>query len=129
MLRYKQKKSNDLKPVYKNIFRGKNNKDLNITDHFLERWNERISEELFNSKEELEEYILSIYKPSEVEHLYKDHYLICGNIYVTAALEENGIVLITTLGTYEDNPVLYNVITTGQLKNTIKKYGKLNLCH
>lgn len=129
MLRTKQRKNHELKPIYRNIFAGKRDKEINITDHFLQRWNERMDGMDFETKKDLESHILSMYEPGEVEHLWADHYLICGNIYVTATLENNGIVFITTLGTYENNPVLYNVISSGQLKSTIKKYGKMNLCH
>lgn len=128
MLKRRQKKDMKLKPVYRNIFEGLRNVDINVTDHFLERWNERLDTRDFESKEELQEYLMEMFDPRDVEHLHGDHYLVCGN-YVTATIENNGIVFITTLGSYEDNPVLYNVILSGKLNHTLKKYGKLNLCH
>lgn len=127
MLKKRQRKEMKFKPVYRNIFKDSYSERFNVTDHFLERWNERLDAERFNTKEELEEYLMKTFDPRDVEHLHSDHYLVCGN-YVTATLEKNGIVFITTLGSYDDNPVLYNIISSGKLNHTIKKYGKLSLC-
>lgn len=125
-----KKKGKDIRLRHKNIFNCCTIDDLQITDHFFERWNERVERLKFDNKEELELYIKRNFNRKKVEHLYGDHYLlepIMGGIYVTANKDENSIVLITTLGTYLDNPVMYNIIKSGELNRTIKRYGKINL--
>jgi hypothetical protein len=128
MLRRQKKKGMKLKPVYRNIFEGRRVDKINVTDHFLERWNERLDEIYFSSKEELERYLLENYDYNNVEYLYGDHYNI-GGTHVTATYENNGIVFITTMGNLDEQPVLYNMICSGKLNYAIREYGKLNLCN
>lgn len=128
MLRRKQKKDARLKPVYRNIFQGRKVDKINVTDHFLERWNERLDGRCFASKEELESYLLENFDMKNVEYLYGDHYNVDG-YHVTATYENNGIVFITTMGSLDENPVLYNMICSGKLNYAIKTYGKLSLCN
>lgn len=124
MIRRKKSKNMVLKSA--NIFKGRTVDDFRFTNHFLDRWNDRMSDQSFESKELLESHIKNGFNSSELEHLWGDNYLLNG-VYVTARVEKDGIVFITTLGTYQENPFLYNVISAGQLNKTIKKYGKLDL--
>lgn len=122
----------DIKAKNRNIFSKCTANNIKISDHFFERWNERISRIQFEKKEDLESYIKINYNKKYVEKLWGDHYLIgkiMGGIYVTAKIEDKNILLITTLGTYIDNPVMYNVIISGKLNKVVKKYGKIDLAY
>lgn len=126
----KKKKSNKFNVKAVNVFRNCEADNLDISDHFLERWNERVGRLRFEKKDELAAYINRNYNNRDVEHLWGDHYLIdgiMGGIYVTARREGEKVVLITTLGTYTDNPIIYNMITSGEINKTIRKYGKIDL--
>ncbi len=125
-------KEKEVKLKKRNIFRNCKKNDIIISGHFLERWNERVGRIKFRRKEDLEEYIRLNYEPGMVENLYGDHYFIndlLGGIYITATLENGKVVLITTLGTYENNPVIMNVILSGMLNKSIKQYGKINIAY
>lgn len=116
----------------KNIFKNCNTEDIVLSDHFFERWNERIKRINFKSKEDLQKYIRRNFNKRNMYHLDGDHYLMdkmIGGIYLTAVKEDGRIYLITTLGLYKDNPVMYNIITSGEMKKIISKYGKINLSH
>ena len=114
----------------KNIFRTCNAEDIILSDHFFDRWNERVQRITFNDKAELEEYIKTNFDKNKMYHLNGDHYLldgIMGGIFITADKKNDKIKLITTLGTYNDNPVVYNLIISGEMNSIIKRYGKINL--
>ncbi|MCK9471267.1 MAG: hypothetical protein M0Q88_05900 [Bacilli bacterium] len=126
---FRNKKGKDVRLRSINIFEGYGKKNIVVSDHFLERWNERVGRIRFDTKEELEEYLRLNSNPNDIEHLYGDHYFIkniMGGIYVVAEETNNGILLITTFGTYKNNPVILNVILSGELNKTLKKYGKMN---
>lgn len=113
-----------------NIFNGFKNPRIFLSDHFLERWNERINDIKFETKYELRNYIERNYNNNHIEHLHGDHYLMgdmMGGLYITARKVKDGIFLITTLGTYKDNPVIYNIITSGEMDEIFKRYGKIEL--
>lgn len=115
-----------------NIFRKCNVSMIEVSSHFLERWNERIGKIKFNNRSDLEEYIKRNFDRNNMHKLDGDQYLmdgILGGIYITATKEENKIILITTLGTYNNNPVLYNIITSGKKDEIFQKYGKMNLAY
>ncbi|MCQ4924871.1 hypothetical protein NE686_17345 [Tissierella carlieri] len=114
----------------KNLFKKCKKMDLHLSNHFFERWNERVSRLKFETKEELESYIRTNYSDRNVEHLWGNYYLIdgiMGGIYITAQGNGKTVLLTTTLGTYLDNPVIYNMITSGKINNIVKKYGKIDL--
>lgn len=128
MFKSQRNKRTKFRPKYRNIFAGKDIDKINVTNHFLERWNERLDEIHFNSKEDLEDYLLKNYDYKNVEYLHGDHYSINGT-HVTATYDNNRVVFITTMGNLDNHPVLYNMICSGDFNHFIKKYGKLNLCN
>ena len=114
------------------IFKKCNVDMIKVSNHFLERWNERIKQIKFTTKNDLENYIKRNYNKSNVYKLDKDQYLmdgILGGIYITAIKDKDKIMFITTLGTYNDNPVLYNIISSGKKDEIFEKYGKMNLSY
>lgn len=126
----KDKKGKDMrlrKSKKVNIFTNISSDNFGLTDHFFERWNERIGVK-FTSKAGMVDYIRSNYDYECVVHISKDHYLV-GGIYVTAIKENGRIIFITTLGTYNENPMLYNAMMIGEYDSTIKQYGKMNLAY
>lgn len=112
-----------------NIFKGSNPDDFRVTNHFLERWNERVGSPYFHNKDELLEYLRCICKKRKPVHISEDCYQI-QDLLVTTTAENNKILFITTYGTYRDNPMLYNLLLTEGVKGVRtahKKYGKLQL--
>ena len=116
----------------KNIFRNCKKEDIRVSAHFLKRWNERVGRIKFEHREDLEMYIRRNFEKKDIYHLEGDHYImdkILGGIYLTAVKEKDKITLITTLGSYNENPVMYNIITSGEMNKVIEKYGKINLSY
>lgn len=115
-----------------NIFKKTTTKKIVLSDHFFKRWNERIGQIQFKNKADLQNYIQKNFKEDNMYHLYEDQYLmdgIIGGVYLTAIEEKERILLITTLGSYDNNPTIYNIITSGKLKYMLKEYGKINLSY
>lgn len=112
------------------VFQGKNVDKFRFTNHFHERWNERM-EKKFEKKEDLENFIKANYTIEDISHVNGDYYMV-DNLMMTCVLDEKlgNVLFITTYGKKEDNPILYNVLITEGAKG-IKaiqgKYGKMNL--
>ena len=119
-------------PINKvNIFEGKDVNSFSFTNHFFDRWNERIPSLHFSTKYELENYIKAIYDPKIISHISGNYYFL-NNLIITADIDykDGSIVFITVLGTIENNPVLYNVLVTQGVKgmnNMRRMYGKVNI--
>lgn len=110
-----------------NAFKGKKVDSFRFTNHFFQRWNERMPSWSFKDKEDLEEHIRELYKKNKIEYLCGDYYIL-DDILLTAANDNDGIVFITVYGLTMDNPVLMNLlITQGPkgLKKAQRLYGKM----
>lgn len=115
----------------KNIFKGQNSENYRFTNHFFKRWNERIEEPRFDSRDKLASYIRENYPANTVKHISGDYYRM-SNLIVTCDEDKKSgnIVFITIYGTIENNPILYNVLITEGVrgvKKTHKLYGKISL--
>lgn len=115
----------------KNVFKKKRAEDYRFTDHFFERWNQRIKNPQFDTKEEMGEYIKKIYPPKSVCHIDGDYYLI-DDIIVTCTEDKNNdaVLFVTVYGKVEDNFILYNILTTEGARGVVKtqkRYGKIEL--
>lgn len=119
-------------PINKiNIFDGRDSEDFSFTNHFFERWNERVASPSFEEKADMEEYIKSIYRTDIITHISGDYYFL-DNLIITADMDRkhDSIVFITVYGTIEDNIILYNILVTEGVKGVkkaTKRYGKINL--
>jgi hypothetical protein len=117
-------------PINKiNAFKGKNVDSFRFTNHFFERWNERMPSHTFSTKEDMETHVKSIYKYNKVEHISGDYYVM-DDLLFTAAEDNGGVVFITVYGLTGDNPVLMNLLLT-QGSKAIRKahrmYGKMTI--
>lgn len=115
----------------KNIFKGSKKSDFRFTNHFFDRWNERVANPIFENKIDLEDYIKENFNHKNIEHISGDYYIM-DDLIITCANDENDghIIFITIYGTIEDNPILYNVLITQGVygvKKTHKLYGKINI--
>lgn len=102
-----------------------------FTDHFFERWTERMPSYPFKNKKDLGIYIELLYRQYGADHIDGDFYLI-NNILVTISNKQNtnSELFITVYGTVEDNPILYNLlITKGEkgVRKAHREYGKLTI--
>lgn len=112
-----------------NAFKGKKSEDFRFTNHFYERWDERMPSMKFDSKEALEAYVKSLYDNSKLEYVCGDYYIL-DDILFTAAEDNGGIVFITVYGLTSDNPVLMNLLLTQGPKGIRKAqrlYGKMTI--
>ena len=115
------KKEIDIRPVEIKIDEVKN-----ITLHFKERWNERVSEisiknfnEVFSRKFENEKF----------ENIDGDYYKI-GDIMVVMGFRDGGPALVTCIGNIEDNYMMYDLIESRGARyynNFMRRYGKLHI--
>ena len=115
----------------KNIFKNRNNEDFRFTNHFFNRWNQRIKTPKFENKFELEDYIKKNYPAKKMQHISGDYYLM-NNIITTCTIDktDNSLLFVTIYGTIEDNYILYNILITEGAKGVSKihkKYGKIKL--
>lgn len=103
--------------------------DMIITDHFFERWNERIENPKFSEKENLALYLEIIASNGKMERIQRNHHIIDDDIIIVAkkVKNKNQYVLVTTYGSTKNNPMLYNMCVSGDAEKNFKKYGKLNL--
>lgn len=111
--------------------RAANKKTVNmiITNHFFDRWNERIENPKFKEKGKLASYLETMSSYGKVERIQRNHHIIDDDIIIVAKKNKNKneYVLVTTYGSTRNNPILYNMCVCGDAEDNFKKYGRLNL--
>lgn len=114
-----------------NAFKGSvDPENFRFTNHFFQRWNERMTSQPFEKKEDLEEYIRLLYQNNKIEYINGDYYIIDEILFTATADRDNGIVFITVYGMTHENQVMLNILLTKGAKGINKanrKYGKINL--
>lgn len=94
-----------------------------ITNHFFSRWNER-SENKFNSKNDLQNYMRNKCKSGKVSYFDCNCYLI-DDIIVIAKFKKDEVGLITTYGDCSENYMMYSILLNKGIKG-VRKYNKRN---
>lgn len=115
-----------------NYLRQIKNKDqisIRITNHFFERWNERVKSPKFKYKQDLINYLEALYCNKKIHQIKDKHYIINDDIIAVIKTKQNKrlALFITTYGSTVNNPILYNMCIDGDIHKNFRKYGKLNL--
>lgn len=98
----------------------------NITLHFKERWNERVSE---ISMKNFREVFYNEYGDETLKKIDGDYYLI-GDVMVVMGFKDGYPALVTCIGSIEDNYMTYDLLESRGAKyynNFMKRYGKIRL--
>ena len=119
----KKKKSHNKKKSFRINHRDFYLSNLFLTDHFVQRWKERVDPNM--SSEDILNYIDSLHNIKWGIQYESSNFYSLDNDIVIVAMPNNGkIELITVFGRKSENPILTNLQYSNQI---YYKYGKAEL--
>lgn len=110
-----------------NIFNLYNENSLIFTNHFFDRFNQRVSSSM--EKDEIIDIVKQQHRLGKITHIDEDYYLF-NNILFIAKAEDSKIVLVSVIGDIYENMIIYNALINGGAKKLAyynKFYGKLTI--
>lgn len=115
--------------MYLQSFVNKKQANIKVTEHFFERWNERVRSPKFENKENLTSYLENKALRKRICKINSNHHIIDNDIIIVTkkSQNKNEFILVTTYGSTTNNPILYNMCVYGDAEKNFKKYGKINL--
>lgn len=121
------KKRNKSLKKQQNLFDIYGYGSLVFTNHFYDRWIERVDKD--KTRNDIFLYITKQHISHSIKHLDSDYYLVEDVMFI--AKEDNDkIILISTIGRISDNFIIYNTLINYGAKKLAyytKNYGKLKI--
>lgn len=103
--------------------------EVNITNHFCKRWNERVLDEP-ETMEDVQNHLKTHISTCKTLKAVSGDFYLLNDYLVIAAKKENIVTLITTFGSTKECNTVYEYIKNYgafSFNQTIKKYGKIPL--